>query len=161
MKMLLLFIIVNVINVILQTVKSICTVKCGKMVAAFVNALAYGLYTFVIIFTTIDGISMWTKACIVAAANFCGVYVVKAIEEKLNKERLWKLEATFHNSYDGFIDDVKTAFDGWDIPNNYIEIGPYVIFNCYCYTSEQTNHARMVVSDLGGKLFVSESKITY
>ena len=45
MNLLLVFIILNIINVVLQTVKSLATVKCGKGVAAIVNALAYGLYT--------------------------------------------------------------------------------------------------------------------
>lgn len=161
MNLLIIFIIVNVLNVILQTIKSICTVKCGKLVAAAVNAVTFALYTFVIVFTTIDGISIWTKAGIVGAANFVGVYAVKAFEEKMRKTQLWKLEATFPIAYDGIIDDIKECFDGWDIPNNYIIVGRHVIFNCYCYTCEQTDHARMVVSDLDGKLFVSESKISY
>ena len=38
-----LFVGLNVVNVIIQTVKSLATVKCGKTVAAMVNALAYGL----------------------------------------------------------------------------------------------------------------------
>ena len=41
MKLLIIFIVLNIFNVILQTVKSICTVKCGKTVAAIVNAVAY------------------------------------------------------------------------------------------------------------------------
>lgn len=161
MNLLIIFILVNVANVILQTIRSLCTVKCGKMVAAIVNAITYAVYTFVIIFTTVDGIDIWTKALIVGVANFFGVYVVKAFEEKMRKTQLWKLEATFPIAYDGIIDDIKECFDGWGIPNNYIEVGPHVIFNCYCYTCEQTDHARMVVSDLDGKLFISESKISY
>jgi len=37
------FIILNIVNVILQTCKSLATVKCGKFGAALVNAVAYGL----------------------------------------------------------------------------------------------------------------------
>ena len=46
MKLLILFIVMNILNVIIQTIKSIATIKCGKTVAALVNALAYGLYTY-------------------------------------------------------------------------------------------------------------------
>ena len=46
MKLLILFIVMNVLNVVIQTVKSIATIKCGKTVAAIVNAVAYGLYTY-------------------------------------------------------------------------------------------------------------------
>ena len=41
MNILVIFIVLNVLNVIIQTVKSICTIKCGKLMASFVNALAY------------------------------------------------------------------------------------------------------------------------
>ena len=49
-KLLLVFIGLNIANVIIQTVKSIATVKCGKGVAAIVNAVAYGLYTVVTVY---------------------------------------------------------------------------------------------------------------
>lgn len=158
MNLLLTFIILNIINVILQTTRGICTIKCGKTVASLVNAIAYGVYTYVIFFTTIDGIGLFTKAIIVAVCNFIGVYGVKWIEQRAQKERLWKIETTFEPVYEGEIEDIKKAFDGWGIPNNYIIAGPYVIFNLYCYTREQTDHARMVISDLGGKYFVSEAR---
>ena len=44
-KLLIIFIVLNIFNVIIQTVKSIATVKCGKGAAALINAVAYGLYT--------------------------------------------------------------------------------------------------------------------
>ena len=52
MKLLALFVVMNVLNVIIQTIKSIATIKCGKTVASLVNAIAYGLYTYVIFFTS-------------------------------------------------------------------------------------------------------------
>ena len=42
-QLLIIFIVLNIVNVIIQTVKSIATIKCGKTAAAFVNAVAYGL----------------------------------------------------------------------------------------------------------------------
>ena len=44
-NLLLVFIFANIVNVIIQTIKSLCTIKCGKGMAALVNALAYGFYT--------------------------------------------------------------------------------------------------------------------
>ena len=93
MKLLITFIILNIFNVILQTVKSICTVKCGKTVAAIVNAVAFGLYTVVIVFTNAD-LRLMQKVLVVALSNLIGVYIVKWIEEKKRKEMLWKIEFT-------------------------------------------------------------------
>ena len=84
------FVILNIINVIIQTVKSLATVKCGKTVAAIVNAIAYGFYTIVVVYTLCDLPLMW-KAGIVALCNLVGVYVVKLCEEKLE----WKKSTTY------------------------------------------------------------------
>ena len=81
MKLLIIFIVLNIFNVILQTVKSICTVKCGKTVAAIVNAVAFGLYTVVIVYTNAD-LPLIQKVLVVALSNLIGVYVVKWVEEK-------------------------------------------------------------------------------
>ena len=94
MKVIILFIILTIANVIIQTIKSICTIKCGKSIAAIVNAVAYGLYTFVIFYTSADGLSIWWKAILTALANLVGVYLVKLFEEKVRKDKLWRIECT-------------------------------------------------------------------
>ena len=98
MDILIIFIVLNVLNVIIQTVKSICTIKCGKLMASFVNALAYGLYTVVLVYMSCD-LTTWTKALIVAVCNLIGVYVVKLFEEKMRKDKLWKIELTIKPNY--------------------------------------------------------------
>lgn len=93
MEMFLLFTALTVFNVIIQTIKSLCTVRCSTLVSASVNALAYGLYTFVIFYTTADGMSLWIKAVITAISNFFGVYVANFLFSKLfAKEVMWKVE---------------------------------------------------------------------
>ena len=93
MKLFVIFVVLNVLNVIIQTVKSICTIKCGKVGAALINALAYGLYTIVLVYMSCE-LDLWTKAIVVALCNLIGVYVVKLIEEKMRKDKLWKIELT-------------------------------------------------------------------
>lgn len=151
MNLLILFIVLNVANVIIQTVKSIATVKCGKTVAALANAVAYGLYTFVVIFMTIDGINIWVKAGIIAAANFIGVYVVKAIEQKMEKEKLWKIELAIPISCSAEYIRVKLA-DVYGIPNHYQTLGKWHIFNCYCMTKEQTAKCQTICKEYNGKI---------
>ena len=67
MKLLILFIALNIINVILQTVRSICTIKCSKLVASLVNALTYGLYTIVLVYTMCD-LLWWSLSAISLAS---------------------------------------------------------------------------------------------
>ena len=151
-----LFVGLNVVNVIIQTVKSIATVKCGKSVAALVNALAYGLYTFVVIYMTIDGLNIWVKAGIIALCNLVGVWVVKFIEEKSRKDKLWKVEGTvWQHHTESLHKDLNIA----NIPHNYIDnVGKYTLFNVYCENQTQSAKAKAILDMYSAKYFVSESK---
>lgn len=150
MNLLLIFVLLNIANVVLQTAKSICTVKCGKTVAAIANAVAYGLYTVVIVYTVCD-LSLWLKIIVVALANFVGVYVVKAIEQKMEKEKLWKIEMAIPYGNSAEYIRVKLA-DVYKIPNNYQTLGKWHIFNCYCMTKEQTAKCQVLAKEYNGKI---------
>ena len=154
MKLLILFIIMNVLNVIIQTVKSICTIKCGKTVAAIVNAVAYGLYTYIVVLTMCD-LPLLAKCLIVAGCNFVGVWVVKHFEEKARKDKLWKVEATIPVEV---AEKVKHDLRANCLPHNYIDIEKYYLFNVYCENQEQSKVAKVVLDYYNAKYFVSESK---
>ena len=121
------FIILNIVNVIIQTIKSLVTIKGTKMSASSVNAIAYGLYVIVVVFMNADGLGLCWKAVITGVANFLGVYIVKFFEEKARKDKLWKIEATIHNAYEESIcNDLEKA----NLKHNYIQnIGKYTIVN--------------------------------
>lgn len=155
MELLILFIVMNVLNVIIQTVKSICTIKCGKAVAAIVNAVAYGLYTYIVVLTMCD-LPLLVKCLIVAGCNFVGVFVVKLIEEKARKDKVWKIEATAHHH---LTNHLRAELKQSNIPYNYIEnIGEYTIFNIYCPTQTESAIVKEILNGCECKYFVSESK---
>ena len=70
------FVLLNIVNVVIQTIKSLCTVKSGKTVAALVNAVAYGFYTIVVIYMVCD-LDLWIKVAVVGGANLIGVFIFK------------------------------------------------------------------------------------
>ena len=153
--LLLTFIILNILNVIIQTVKSIATVKCGKTAAAIINAVAYGLYTIVTVYMMCE-LELWLKALIVALANLVGVYVVKLLEEKARKDKLWKVEATILR---GWTKELHRALVVAEIPHNYLEnVGKYTLFNIFCETQAQSTKAKHILDSFEAKYFVSESK---
>ena len=153
--LLLTFIILNILNVIIQTVKSIATVKCGKTAAAIINAVAYGLYTVVTVYMMCE-LELWLKALIVAVANLIGVYVVKFLEEKARKDKLWKVEATVLR---GWTKELHRALVVAEIPHNYLEnVGKYTLFNIFCETQAQSTKAKHILDSFEAKYFVSESK---
>ena len=159
MEMLILFIVMSIVNVIIQTVKSIATIKCGKLAAAVINAVAYGLYTYVIVLTANDSIDLLAKCFIVAGCNFVGVYVVKFFEEKARKDKLWKVEATVQNEI-YFIDYIKNQCEQHKVPYSVLNVENvnYVVFNFYCATQEKSRIVKQVCDGCNAKYFVSESK---
>lgn len=149
------FVLFNILNVLVQTVKSIATIKCGKTMAAIVNAVAYGLYTYIVIITMCD-LPLWEKMLVVALCNFVGVWIVKFFEEKMRKDKLWEVKATIHAPY---TESLHAELNKVNIPHNYIEnVGKYTIFNLYCETQADSHKAKAILDRHKAKYFVSESK---
>ena len=149
------FIILNIANVIIQTVKSIVTVKGGKGIAAIVNAITFALYTVVTVYMMCDLPLLW-KAGIVGLCNLVGVWIVKFLEEKSRKDKLWKVEVTVKKGFSA--DLLQTELENSDIPFNYIDINKYILFNIYCETQKESQIVKQFINKLDAKYFVSETK---
>ena len=131
MEFLVIFIILSVINVIFSTVRSIVTIKGGKFVASIVSGGYFAFYNVMLIYTVMD-FPLWQKCLITFVCNVVGVFIVKFVEELLQKDKLWKVEATIVRNYQA---DVCEMLNKARVPYNYIEgIGKYTIFKCIlCY----------------------------
>lgn len=152
--MLITFVILNVLNVIIQTAKSIVTIKCGKGVAALVNAIAYGLYTVVLVYMNCD-IPLWEKVIVVGSANLIGVYIVKFFEEKSKKDKLWKIEFSLKNGYfNSAVDELNIN----DISYNSSIFGEYVTITAFANTQEETKIINNIVKKYNAKYFITETK---
>lgn len=154
MKLLLIFIALNILNVILSTFRSIVTVKGSKLAAAVVNAVSYGLYTVVIVYTNAD-LPLWQKVVIVALTNLIGVYIVKLIEEKTSKDKLWKIDATFL-TVDSQI--IKERLETHNIPFACNEYGKHTMFGIYCQTQKESAYVAKLIKTYNGKYFISENR---
>ena len=153
-ELLVTFIVLNIVNVIIQTVKSIATIKCGKFSAAAVNSVAYGLYTVVVVYTVCD-LPLWLKVTIVALCNLIGVFVVKLVEEKSRKDKLWKVEATIPRAE---ASRLINYLENSELSYNYVDINKYYLFNLYCPTQRQSAEVKKLLDNFHAKYFVSESK---
>lgn len=156
MNLLMLFILLNIFNVIIQTAKSIITIKAGKVIASIVNAVAYGFYTVVLIYMTCD-LPLFTKALVVALCNLVGVFIVKLIEEKVEKEKLWKVSLTTKKEdFDVF----ESVIQKKDIPYLVMETksSKYMVMEAFCYNKEQSRMVKEIAKTYNAKFFVSENK---
>lgn len=155
MKLLVIFIVLSVVNVILQTFKSIATIKFGKFAAASVNALAYGLYTIVLVYTNAD-FPLWEKVIVTAVCNLIGVYIVKAIEEKTRKDKLWLVKVTIPKSMSF---GAKEELTENNISYSVIDTNGFKVFDCYCATQNETTKVLEIAKKFDGKTFATENKL--
>lgn len=156
MNAIVIFAIATVVNVSLSTIRSLCTIKGGKWLSAITNAVCYGFYPLIVMLTAKGTVDIIINMVITAIANFVCVWLIKFIEEKARKDKLWKVEATIDKCYR---DDLIHGLTNSDIPFNYIDnIGRYTIFNVFCATQEQSLKVKNYLDLYNAKYFVSESK---
>lgn len=150
MKIIVIFAILSLINVTFSTIRSLVTINGGKTMAAIINAAYFAYYNIVLIYTVAD-FPLWVKCVVTFGANLIGVFVVKYIEEKRKPERLWKLEMAIPKNWDAdFVkSDLKMLYD---IESNYVPVGDYTMFNCYCFTKEQTKAVKAMALRMDGKV---------
>lgn len=86
------FITVQLVNVIIATIKSIVTVNGGRMSASVISAVSY---TFAAVITKLLTTQSFAVAIVVTfITNIIGVWLGKYIMDKREPERLWTVNAT-------------------------------------------------------------------
>lgn len=154
--MIFIFTLCTALNVVLGTIKSVQTVNGTKMSAAFWNALSFGLYSYIVVLTATADLTTVEKVIITVVCNLICVYGVKWVEEKMRKDRLWKVELTVmtdtRNMFITFLKEHNISF-------NYIDIGERTIFNTYCKTQEDTAVVHDWAKRHNAKYFATETKL--
>ncbi len=153
-KLVIIFTVLTIINVVFSTIKSILTISGNKWVASAISALYYGYYNIVLVYTVAD-FPMWQKVAVTAACNLIGVFLVKWGEEKSKPAKLWKVEVTIPVKE---FNNLATRLKNYNIPFNYVNIEKYFIFNIYCATPKESINVKNALKGSNAKYFVSESK---
>lgn len=155
MRILVLFVILSAINVIFSTIRSISTIKSGKIVASLVNGGYYAFYNIMLIYSVAD-FPMWQKCVITFACNLIGVYFVKFIEEKARKDKLWRVELSIDNKV---AEKLHAELKTFAIPHYFIvNVGKHSVFYCYCATQKESKFVKEIADRFHAKYFVTESK---
>lgn len=158
MNFLIFFIIITLINVIIQTVRSLITVKGGILSAAAMNSIAYGVYTYIIFFTAEDSLDISIKALITVLCNFVGVFLVKYIEKKIRKDRLWIFNCTAkieNNELVNIVDVLKSM----DISLTYNQLKEDLYtLSIYSYSQSESEMIESVLKNYKIKYCAIETK---
>ena len=154
MTFLMTFIIVSIINVVFSTIRSIALVKGNKIVASLLSGGYFSFYNIVLIFTVAD-FPLWQKCTITFVCNVIGVWIVKFFEEKMRKEKLWKIEMTIKPMYKSAM---VTMLEELNISYNYIDIDRWYVFNVYSKTQKESALVKSIADACHAKYFVTETK---
>lgn len=153
-----LFIILQLINVVLSTCKSIITVKGTVHQSACINALSYGLYTVIVVFMagTFTGnywIDLIIKVLSTVITNLVGVHISAWVLKKVRKDRLWKIEATICGVWQGFQEELELN----NISYNYIKLKDNeVIFNIYSKNQAESTIVKQAMKNCNAKYIITE-----
>lgn len=97
------FIAIQLVNVILSTIKSIVTVNGSRMSASVINAISY---TFGAVITKLLTEQSFEVAIVVTfITNIVGVWLGKYIIDKRQPERLWTVNATVRSKEKQALED--------------------------------------------------------
>ena len=146
------FFLISLVNVMLSSTKSICTVRYGRGINVLTNVVAYSFYT-VVVKQTAD-LPLEITVISTAIANALGVWISYVILDLIQKDRLWKIEVVVQKEYTEKLHEELSS-----IPHNYIEVGPRTQFNFYCSTKSETSEVIKHSKNYHGKFFAVENKL--
>ena len=146
------FFLISLINVMLSSTKSICTVRYGRGVNVLANVIAYSFYVIVVKQTA--DLPLTITVISTAAANALGVWLSYVILDRIQKDRLWKVEVVVPKCY-----TEQLHYELKSVSHNYVELGPRTLFNFYCETRNDTSLVIRHCQACEGKFFASENKL--
>lgn len=146
-KTIILFIVLQLLNVILHTVRSILTVKGNKLVASIASAVAYGVYSIVTVIM-VQNIDLWLVVLVTVVTNLIGTYFSKWLLEKFKKDDLWEIVATV-GSVDA--DRLKHTLKDKNIECYYVVLdNDLAVTHIYSKTQKESEIIKSVVANVGG-----------
>ena len=145
------FVSLSIINVILNTVKSIVTVKGGIWTPALVNGLTFFAYTYVLIYTQCD-LNMHLKAVVTGLVNIFGVAIVKYLERKMTKDKLWRITVTLKTSRD--VDVCEDILQKYNIGCTRVKDSTSI--DIYSYNQKESTIIKNILANYDYKYFIQE-----
>lgn len=92
MKILVVFFICSLVNVVLSTMKTLLMVRAGRNSAIAINAICYGFYTLVV--KQLANVDYITAVWVTVVTNVIGVWLSYKVLDFFKKDKLWRITAT-------------------------------------------------------------------
>lgn len=155
------FFICQLINVALNTAKTIIMHKEEKVSSAIINALTFGFYSIIVVMTA-SALPLWITIIITVITNLIGVYASMWLLDRFKKDSLWEIVATIQNTeMDNYKQFLNMIFTREQISFNCTETnkkGEYV-YHIYSENQKQSEIIKKALSGTNAKYIVHEEKV--
>ena len=149
-KVIIVFVICSLINVILSTLKTLIMVNAGRNSAILINAVCYGFYTLVV--KQLGAVDYVTAVVVTILANIVGVWVSYKIMDLFTKDKVWRITATLKNK-DEFAKCVE-ELKKYNIGFTCIEQTKAI--DIYSYNQKESAIVKNILQNYNHKYFIQE-----
>jgi len=151
-----LFVICQLINVALNTAKTIIMHKEEKISSSIINAITYGFYAIIVVMTA-SALPLWITIIITAFTNLIGVYGSMWVLERFKKDSLWEIVATVKAENTPYLAD---ELDILEISYNDMKTNQgESVFHIYSKNQKESIEIKERLDFYGAKYIVHEEKV--
>ena len=155
------FFVCSLINVILNTLKTIIMHKEKKISSTIINAITYGFYAIIVVMTA-SALDLWITILITVVANAIGVYGSMWLLERFKKDSLWEITATIDNTTDNYnLHYVINSLKLVGISFNYMETSKIEEYVFHIYSQNQNDSVLIkdILEQVNAKYIVHEERV--
>ena len=156
MKIILIFCICSLINVILSTLKSLLMINTGKKEAIIINAVCYGFYTLVV--KQLTAVNYLTAVIVTVLANIVGVWLSYLIMDKFfKKEKIWRITATLKNEND--YNECCKLLKRYNI--GYNRVSDLYCLDIYSNSCKESDIIKRILNNFNHKYFIQVMNVDF
>ena len=149
-KIVIIFCICSLVNVILSTLKTLIMVNAGRGSAIVINAVCYGFYTLVV--KQLGAVDYLTAVLVTIAANIVGVWISYKIMDLFSKDKVWRITATLKDKAE--FDECVKVLKQYNIGFSYIEQTKAI--DIYSYNQKESAIVKNILANYKHKYFIQE-----
>ena len=149
-KVFIIFAICSLVNVILNTLKSLVMIGGSKKMAIIVNAITYGFYTLVV--KQLGSVDYVTAVVVTIITNIIGVWLSYGIIDMFKKDKIWRITVTLKDSKN--VAECITNLNTYNIGYNHI-MGTNSI-DIYSDNQKESRIVKSILDNYEYKYFIQE-----
>ena len=149
-KVVIVFCICSLVNVILSTLKTLIMVNAGEKMSILINAICYGFYTLVV--KQLGSVDYITAVVVTIIANIIGVWISYRIMGMFTKDKVWRITATLKGKKE--FDDCIEQLKKFNIGCTPIE--KTTSLDIYSYNQKESRIIKNILDNYDYKYFIQE-----